>query len=171
MAKTDNARDPAIQPVTYLGVSRVQGNRLQIKTTIEVDRRDDVPVWVSPQPLEGKRKAKVFLLQSRGHATGGTLVRCGRSRGGCGCHPIAVGGLRTDSSIDRGALVAVRGGRGRRKLASRTGEGQGTGRSESLRLSGVGRVGLDSIHLESNLSASLRFGLLRSRTDLRPALY
>lgn len=57
-----SSRDPAIQPVTYLGVSRVQGNRLQIKTTIEVDRRDDVPVWVSPQPLEGKRKAKVFLL-------------------------------------------------------------------------------------------------------------
>ena len=36
---------------TYLGVSRMQGNRLEIKTAIEVDRRDDVPVWVSPQPL------------------------------------------------------------------------------------------------------------------------
>ena len=107
-----------------LGIAGVKSDRLEIKTAIKIDRRDDV--------LEGGRQATASRSCTR---------RGSRSRGS---HPSTVRGLTTLlTTIDRISLVG-HGGRG--KLASRAGERERAMRSESLGLRSVGGMGLNCLH-------------------------
>jgi hypothetical protein len=106
-----------------LGVTRVQGNRLQIQAAIKVDRCDDV-------------------LQSRRDTTGALV--------GSRCSSRSCGGNRSADcallAVQNGSLNILWVAQRRCKLLGSPGERQRPRRSEGLGLSGVGRMRLNAFH-------------------------
>jgi len=124
-----------------LGVPRMQGNRLEIKTTVKIDCRDDV--------LEGGRQATASWSRARSRS---------RSRGS---HPSTICGLTTLlTTVCHEALV---GGIARRcELVDSAGEGQGARSREGLGLRRVGGVGLNALHIRDlSLRFLMKFSLLK----------
>lgn len=131
------------------GVSRMQGDRLEVQAAIEIDRGNDVSssckisIWVltTDRRVRPGIASGSYILQRRNNTTDTTLGGRTRSRSRRrGSHPITVLALSTLLPIDP-ALIDFR--RGRREITRSAWEGKRAGGDERLCLSGRLRVGLN----------------------------
>lgn len=125
-----------------LGISRVQGDCLEVQAAVEIDCGHNVPLKFCDKPHRANQNhSGGYILQSRSNSTG-SCIGTRRSYRSCGSHPISVCRLLAVGSRP----LSLTSSSGWCQLVGCSGERQRSRRSEGLSLRRVRRVCLDAFH-------------------------